>query len=667
MSVTSVPLRFLYAIPQGGVTVRHRGDRIAIDYPPDAPCTLVLRGNVEGDLAFPLERLDHCTLRFAHRAERAIAVRLSARDDGWLMSHTELWTDAELAPGDDVELQLDTRDFRIAQQEPASSVALKLTWTAPSAGHLELTGIDLAEMTGADYFAARVDRFGQRIAGDWPGKVGDEAELAADADRPAGEPAPGRDRYGAERPDAVAADAEGDGFFTLERTDSTWHLRSPTGGRFLSFGPCCWSAGPLHTRTAGIEELFQDLPPHTGPLGKAWRGAPAGTTCYPEVYPARSYGHDPDSTVVNHYIANLVRKYGEDWHAPWSRHNAERLRAWGMNTAACWSDLDAIAATGMPYMLPADRVSTVDLDDLLAPKGSGFPLTRIPDVFHPEFERRTADWFHELERFRDDRNLLGYFVGNEEKWCFWHSPFAFPAAWTTRRVFVRELEERYRDIATLNAAWNTGFLSFAHLDGYHANANPPGMSDEGTAICDDFMRRFADRYFARVRERLQAVDPHHLFWGCRFLALPPRQCLLDGICPHCDIVSINWYLWHKQRNEDVPDFLGDWHRRAGGKPLAITEYSFEVTDGRLQASRKLCTSRTERAAQAADFTRRCFELPFLIGCHWFQYVDEPICGRALSDGERASFGFVDITDREDPELVTAMTGVGRALYDIHPR
>lgn len=659
MVISNLNLRHLHAIPLAGVRIEHCGDAIAIHHPVGVDCRLLLRSNLEGDNPIPAGRLREIRLTVDHESASPLKLRARLRGDGWIASHTELWWDSELPPGPAAVLVLDTRDFRLAQQgEYAHSIALE--WNAVTAGFLVLRAVELVTQDAAEYFAARVDRFGQRRAGSWPGKVTDEDELRRDAREPLPTTVTGRDAYGG---NAAATPDMATGFFRLRDEGDGWTLITPQGTPFRSFGPCCVSAGVLHEETAGNDELYAWLPPREGDLARAWRGAPPGRRCWPELHPLQSYGHDSEGSVVNLHIANLVRKYGADWHGPWTERTAARLRAWGMNTLACWSDLEAQPMMAMPYLLPAERESTVDLTDLRAGPGDApFPLRRVPDVFHPDFERRTRGWFAHLAERRTDPWLLGAFVDNEDAWCFWHSPFALPAAWESRRVFIAGLRERYGDIAALNRAWETGFRDFGHLAAFRRERNPPGISAEGESICDDFLRRFADRYFRRVREELRAALPHHLYWGCRFLALPPRQAILDGACPHMDVVSVNWYLWHHQTTADVPSFLGDWHRRTGGKPIAITEYAFEVTDERLLASRKLCTDEDERARLAADFTHRCFELPFVVGCHWFQYIDQPILGRALGDGERAAFGLVDAVDRPRGALVDALAEVGRGLY-----
>ena len=51
----------------------------------------------------------------------------------------------------------------------------------------------------------------------------------------------------------------------------------------------------------------------------------------------------------------------------------------------------------------------------------------------------------------------------------------------------------------------------------------------------------------------------------------------------------------------------------------------------------------------------------LVGCHWFQYVHEPLTGRSY-DGENYNIGFLTVTDTPYPELVAAARKIHREAY-----
>jgi hypothetical protein len=57
-------------------------------------------------------------------------------------------------------------------------------------------------------------------------------------------------------------------------------------------------------------------------------------------------------------------------------------------------------------------------------------------------------------------------------------------------------------------------------------------------------------------------------------------------------------------------------------------------------------------------------MPFSLGLHWYQHVDQPLTGRGL-DGENQMVGLMDITDRPHKTLVESLRTVSRNMYEWH--
>ena len=74
----------------------------------------------------------------------------------------------------------------------------------------------------------------------------------------------------------------------------------------------------------------------------------------------------------------------------------------------------------------------------------------------------------------------------------------------------------------------------------------------------------------------------------------------------------------------------------------------------------------ERAEKYARYVRSVAECPAFVGCHWFQYIDEPITGRWF-DGENYNIGFVTVVDSPYPELVAAAKRIHANVYRIRHR
>jgi agarase len=62
-----------------------------------------------------------------------------------------------------------------------------------------------------------------------------------------------------------------------------------------------------------------------------------------------------------------------------------------------------------------------------------------------------------------------------------------------------------------------------------------------------------------------------------------------------------------------------------------------------------------------DYIHSVVDHPAFVGCAWFEYVDEPLTGRAY-DGENYNIGFVTITDTPYPEMVEAAKTVHAEAY-----
>ena len=98
----------------------------------------------------------------------------------------------------------------------------------------------------------------------------------------------------------------------------------------------------------------------------------------------------------------------------------------------------------------------------------------------------------------------------------------------------------------------------------------------------------------------------------------------------------------------------EWARfHALGKPALIGEFQFGSTDtGLFWPGLFDVAAEEQRGPAYAAYLRSAASNPDIVGCHWFQYVDEPLTGRLL-DGENGNMGFVAVTDTPYANLVSA--------------
>lgn len=254
-------------------------------------------------------------------------------------------------------------------------------------------------------FLPFVDRFGQFAHADWPGKIHSESDLAAAAAEEErwlaehGAPADW-DRWGGW---ATGPRREATGHFRTEKLDGKWWLIDPDGRLFFSHGVDCVRAG-AETGVSARERYFVWLPEKGDPLAQFFgRSAWAPHGFYKDHGPFRTF----DFARVN-----LVRKHGEEWESAFAALAHRRIRAWGLNTVANWSEPKVYLLRRTPY--------TATLGTGRAPRieGSDGWWGKFPDPHSPEFEARIRA---EAMAQRDvgtaeDPWCIGYFVDNEMSW-----------------------------------------------------------------------------------------------------------------------------------------------------------------------------------------------------------------------------------------------------------
>ena len=266
------------------------------------------------------------------------------------------------------------------------------------------------KVLSAATFLPFVDKYGQFIHDDWPRKIRSDENLAAlraseDAwlGRHAEGPIPDADKYGGW---AGGPQLKATGFFRTEKVKGKWWLVDPEGRLFFSHGVDCVCTGSS-TGIGFRESYFSWLPEKDDPVfGKFWGEArnPAAHGFYKEPQ------HLPYAT-YDFVRANAVRKYGADWRQVCAQRAHERIRAWGLNTIANWSDPKIYMLRKTPYTLCLGTGGTPRLKDSTGWWGA------LPDPFNPEFERVFRERARDAaKKMKDDPWCIGVFVDNELSW-----------------------------------------------------------------------------------------------------------------------------------------------------------------------------------------------------------------------------------------------------------
>jgi len=518
-----------------------------------------------------------------------------------------------------------------------------------------IRGADL----GPDSYRSITDGYGQYTRARWGGKIGSGEDLQSarvreeQALRGWLPPPLALDRYGGvlEGPNFRAT-----GFFHTERREGRWWLVTPDGHGFFSLGIDVASPDVGATFVEGREFMFAELPDPGDPLAMHYgyadqrRGLPAQR--------GREFDH---GRTFDFYAANLQRKYGSDYLPLWRQTAIQRFRAWGFNTIGNWSEPRLLEHREMAYVVPLHTYGN------FARVSSGSDWwDKMPDPFDPEFATAVNVIVAKAaSTYRDDPYLIGYFVDNELAWGLGNTAtpqlryglavetLRLGAASPAKQAFVGRLTQKYRDAENLAAAWGITVHSWDELREADWTLSPASLARP--AVVDDlgiFTALFAETYFRIVAEAIRRHDPQHLYLGSRFQARTPEA--VASCAKYCDVVSFNVY------GEGLAG--AEWTRfHALEKPALIGEFQFGSTDtGLFWPGLFDVAAEEQRGPAYAAYLRSAVANPDIVGCHWFQYVDEPLTGRLL-DGENGNMGFVSVTDVPYGGLVSAAREANLAL------
>ncbi len=316
---------------------------------------------------------------------------------------------------------------------------------------------------------------------------------------------------------------------------------------------------------------------------------------------------------VSFHAENLKARYGDAWQAGWAADTYGRLRAWGLNTAYG----DVINQSGAPAQ-KIPYVMTLRLQ-------LGKTIMGMPDVYAPEFEGNIDKAVAQsLDARKDDPWMIGYFIGNEPPW---------PA--------------RESQLVDMVLAGAPSALQEHFKDGLKAGDTPDIRRQ---LVLDAFAH-----YLDVVNTAVKRHDPNHLNLGIRFGGTPPMY--VTKLTTGFDVYSLNKYRWSPPK-----DYL-DQIYAALGKPILIGEFHIGAPEHGMAPGLVQAENQHERGVAYSYYVENAATLPYVIGQHWFQWVDEPVSGRF--DGENYNIGWVDVTDRPYKELVAAAQVSAKRIAAIH--
>ncbi|MBM3497419.1 MAG: beta-agarase [Armatimonadetes bacterium] len=492
-------------------------------------------------------------------------------------------------------------------------------------------------MTAAEFFPL-IDTFGQYVHREWPGKVASledlRSRIAAEAADLGSHPGPeGWNEYGGWE---AGPTLEATGFFHPAKHEGQWWLVDPQGKLFWSHGVDCvngWDNTPISER----EHWFADYP--GGQPEFAEFVSTAGHIVHGDYV-----GKKP--TCFDFAAANLKRKFGDDWQRAHGELAHRRLRSWGMNTIANWSDAGIYLMRKTPYCVSIHFGGK-------ALQGSEGYWGQFRDVFDPSFAAALRQTMAgQVGKSAGDPWCLGYFVDNELSWgddtSLAVAALVSPPDQVAKQVFIADLRAKYETIGKLNEAWGSQHASWDALLRHREKPDVMKAKPDLQA----FYRKTAEQYFRVCRDEVKRVAPDNLYLGCRLAWT--NDVAAAASAKYCDVVSYNLY------RRDVSSF-----RMPGDPdvPVIIGEFHFGALDrGLFHTGLVPVADQDARAEAYRSYVQGCLANPWLVGCGWFKFRDECTTGRPL-DEENYQIGLLDICDSPYPETIAAVREVGYGMYE----
>jgi len=497
---------------------------------------------------------------------------------------------------------------------------------------------DWLSMDESEFFPM-IDKYGQFIHNDWPGKIKSPDDLTQHKEEEAADlsahPVPdGWNGYGGWESGPKLAST---GYFRVEKHKGKWWLVDPDGRLFWSHGIDCVHTSNGTTPITDREYLYRDLPDKSSPFAKFYgKGSWAPHNYYEDKGVYETY---------NFTGANLLRKYGEDWYKESADMAHRRLRSWGMNTIANWSSNDIFLMRKTPYVV------SIGFGGRKLEGSQGY-WGKFRDVFDPSFKeelRKSMAW--QKDKSAGDPWCIGYFVDNEIAWgdelSLAVAALTSPADQPAKRVFIDDLKAKYETIGNLNQAWDSQYASWDDLLGQREEPDKKKAYDD----LADFYTKSAEMYFKTCRDAVKEIAPNSLYLGCRFSSVNDRAVAASA--KYCDVISYNFYR-PEVKSVRLPNGID--------MPVIIGEFHFGALDrGMFHTGLGPVENQAERAKAYETYVSGALENPWIVGTHWFQYGDQATTGRG--DGENYQIGFLDVVDTPYVETIKACREVGYSMYE----
>jgi len=377
------------------------------------------------------------------------------------------------------------------------------------------------------------------------------------------------------------------------------------------------------------------------------------------------------------YNESIIKKYGD--YEDWANATVDRFKDWGFNTLGAWSEYSLFSKTPYTYTLISRKDEKWNI------------ARRHPDVFDPGWQLHIKEQIEGFTKIlKDDPYLIGYWLDNEMNW----SP-----DYIDRRTLLEEyilcqyderirpgktaaitfLKERYDgDVDEFNSVWKMNIKSFDDLYEVTSLGRTGCIAQHISKKIEGDVKAFyelvAETYFSIITSLIRENDPNHLILGVRFHLQGASEEVIRACGKYCDVVSINYYHKHILIYDPIKYLqcylygsvpLDKWMKRyyeISEKPLIIGEFSCRSLDSGLEKNRvrgsMVAINQKNRANYFKWYAKNCLESPYIVGYHWFAYIDKVIYG------VDSNCGLVNKYD-EEYDFVNYLSEINNKVYDLH--
>jgi len=386
-----------------------------------------------------------------------------------------------------------------------------------------------------------------------------------------------------------------------------------------------------------------------------WFVTPQGKAFYSLGTPVKWFGKDPAGLGRGRDYVAFMRTTGFNSVAGWSGyehwHALNEARGGGDN-----------APLPLFYALQTPTLAG-GFDRLKNAKGEEIAGHRFPDPFDPAFQRAYAAKVRQVADVVSNQPwFAGWFADNEVSH---RDLYRHVYSRHCAKAFHNFLAKRYRSIKALNTSWGSTFTSF---EGLMAEKPDPKLR-EGKMYQDflRFEREIVKQYIQVTLSTIRRADPDHLIFSNRFMLDDMGDWVrVVDLHREYDGIAVNIYPANNEPGlgKNAVDILKLVHERIG-KPILIGEWSIPSLDSGLYDDPKFLDwswdetveTQTQRARQAARVTIDLYNLPFIVGSHWFTWKDFD------SKKRRANRGLFKASGQPWTELITALKRAHRCIQE----